>query len=86
MIQTDAAYQQIQQYLDIDNFIDFMVLNLFAGRVDLADGDVVERDCLRHPGAVSVVVGDSAFTRTPRPIHSSAIDLTRPEMAALVIA
>ena len=30
-LQSDAAYEQIQQYLDIDNFIDFLLVRMFVG-------------------------------------------------------
>jgi hypothetical protein len=38
-LQTDEAYQQIEQYLDTISFIDFMVLRVFAGDLTMAEGD-----------------------------------------------
>ncbi|NQU24305.1 MAG: lamin tail domain-containing protein [Candidatus Nealsonbacteria bacterium] len=38
-VQSDQSYAAIQQYLNVPSFIDFMILNVFAGRIDLADGN-----------------------------------------------
>jgi hypothetical protein len=36
-VTTAAAYQSIQQYLDLDNFIDYMILNFYGGNLDWDD-------------------------------------------------
>ncbi len=33
----NAQYEQLQQYLDVDSFIDYMILNQFAGNTDWAN-------------------------------------------------
>ena len=38
-LQTDAAYAQIEQYLDTTSFIDFMILRIFAGDLTIAHGN-----------------------------------------------
>ncbi len=36
-VTTDAQYQQVQQYLDVDNLIDYMLLNFYGGNADWDD-------------------------------------------------
>ena len=35
-LSTDAKYQEIQQYLDVPNFIDYMITNFYVGNTDWA--------------------------------------------------
>ena len=39
-VQTPNAYQQLQQHLDVDDFIDYMILLQFAGEADWLAGDL----------------------------------------------
>ena len=36
---SSALYQAIQQYLNVPNFIDYMIVNILAGKNDLEEGD-----------------------------------------------
>ena len=61
-VTTAAAYQSIQQYLDIDNLIDYMILNFYGGNLDWDDHNWYAARRSRVDGvAVNNAGGDPDF-------------------------